>query len=131
MEQFFGNIKNREAHKDTRVDWYFLNDLFPRGIKAMDLDGAVEINGNLLILEHKQPGQEIPKGQQYLFETLTKTNRKIRVIVFWAKLDTDGRIEYVEQINYYRIGKPEDYKEKSQEGIRALVDIWVKRVNSI
>lgn len=46
-------------------------DCLPGRISFGDIDGIVEINGNLLLLEWKDH-QEISRGQRILFERLTR-----------------------------------------------------------
>ena len=54
---------------------------FPRKIAMTDVDGMVEIGGNFLMLEWKQPPGTLGRGQEIMFEKLTKAGMPFRVYV--------------------------------------------------
>lgn len=125
-----GNIKNQKAHSEIRVDWEFLNDCFPRGIRPTDLDGFVEECGCGLILEHKRPDQLIPTGQEKSFINICEKN-KIVVIVFWADLFENGDIKKLYDIKTFakRHGKIEIKKhDPTIDNLKFLVKKWVRFV---
>ncbi len=70
-----GKIYNRKAFdanpslrvcKEGRKKfiWDFLKPAFDWGIAPTDVDGIVERNGNYLLYECKESGNEIPKGRE-------------------------------------------------------------------
>jgi len=124
-----GNIKNQKAHSEIRVDWEFLNDCFPRNIRVTDLDGFIEINSRVLILEHKQKNQEIPYGQAMAFTKIIEKN-KIKVIVFWADLDNMGNIVKLYQTRIFdstdsNVSIKNDYWPNIQN-LKDKIKAWVK-----
>jgi len=56
----------------------------PRGISPMDVDAAVEIKNFFLISESKDPGKEIPVGQERTLRALMNTGL-FSVIRQWGK----------------------------------------------
>jgi hypothetical protein len=53
-------------------DWSDINETFPGAIRPTDIDGMVEINGDVLFIEQKSLGGCIPKGQVRAFTELSK-----------------------------------------------------------
>ena len=78
---------NCELHgcyiKKMTPDWGFLDSSFSGKIRIGDIDGIVEVNGKLLILEWKTEGVNLPLGQEIMFKRITP-GRKITVIVIWG-----------------------------------------------
>ena len=60
--------------KTQSPDWGFLDNAFSGRIKVGDIDGIVEANGHVLIIEWKGAGVPIPRGQEIMFEQITKKN---------------------------------------------------------
>lgn len=80
-----GNIRNTESFLNNLWAWDFLNDCFGKtSIKVSDLDGAVERNSHLLIIETKQPNVELNTGQRIMFENLQKTGL-VTIFVIWGE----------------------------------------------
>ena len=50
--------------------WDDLLDCFPRGIRPTDIDGMVEINGWVLILDQKEQGKTFEEGQRRAYNAL-------------------------------------------------------------
>ncbi len=69
---------NCETHgcylKIQTPDWGFLDNSFSGKIRVSDIDGIVEANGNLLILEWKGTGVPVTKGQEIMFNMATRKN---------------------------------------------------------
>lgn len=73
----------------------------------MDVDGVLERNGYILILETKPPGASIPLGQRITFKAFVKTG-KVTVWVAWADnkaetvevgaMDARGEVPFVEKM---------------------------------
>lgn len=79
------SIQNWWAYKANLWDWGFLDDcFFQTGIRVTDIDGCVERNGYLLLLETKAPGVPLKIGQKRLFEAFVR-NGIGTVIVIWGK----------------------------------------------
>ena len=72
-ETFYGSPP---AGYDGLFDWDFLKKAGCFGdtnIEPMDLDGIVERKGRFLVFETKNPGVEIPKGQEITLRALART----------------------------------------------------------
>jgi len=78
---------NCETHgcyiKKMTPNWGFLDSSFSGKITVGDIDGIVEANGKLLVLEWKTTGACIPSGQEIMFVKATNCG-KITVIVIWG-----------------------------------------------
>ena len=67
----------------------------PRRFGFTDVDGQVERNGCLLVVELKAPGAPLPAGQRIMYE---QASRRIgdayRPYVVWGAPDFSGSLEY-------------------------------------
>ncbi len=68
--------------KEHTPNWAMLDDAFSGRIAVGDIDGIVEANGRLLILEWKGTDVDtIPKGQEIMFKNATKLSPHVMVFV--------------------------------------------------
>ncbi|GJQ59764.1 MAG: hypothetical protein D8M57_13130 [Candidatus Scalindua sp. AMX11] len=65
--------------KEQTPDWGFTDSAFSGKIRIGDIDGAVEANGCLLLLEWKSVGAPLTKGQEIMYSRITKNSN---IIVF-------------------------------------------------
>lgn len=92
-------IRNSKLFMDSLWDWGILDGCFgDTRIKPTDLDGLVERNGNILILEGKSPGKPITKGQEIVFNQFLLINkivgyRVFTIIVIWGTPNEPERIQ--------------------------------------
>lgn len=56
----------------TLPSWDWMRGCFPRGIMPTDIDGMVEINGQILFIEQKRCGVSLSGGQSAAFKSLAK-----------------------------------------------------------
>lgn len=62
---FFRHVcQVRGCYIESLPNWDEYIECFPRGIRPTDVDGFVEINGQLLFLEEKQEGKGPDEGQR-------------------------------------------------------------------
>ena len=60
-----------------------------------DVDGQVERNGCLLVVELKMPGAPLPAGQRIMYEQATRRiGDAYRPYVVWGAPDFSGRLEF-------------------------------------
>lgn len=86
-----GNLRSREALINSAWDWHFLNECFGNtGIKVSDIDGCIERKGKALFIETKRPGEEISKGQGYMYTSLTKMVKGNAWMVIQGDYDSDS-----------------------------------------
>jgi len=85
--------------KKQTPDWGFLDSSFSGKIRVTDIDGAVEANGHLLIIEWKGVGAPVLAGQKIMFEKITKASRIMVFVVFG-----DAEETVPEHINIYSDG---------------------------
>lgn len=52
--------------------WDDLIECFPRGIRPTDVDGLVEINGHVLVMEEKAAGKSPDNGQRLALRSLSR-----------------------------------------------------------
>jgi hypothetical protein len=85
-----GNIRNRETVARQLWDWQRFNSCFSRGARPSDIDGVVEIDGKLLVLEGKpesDPGEWLNKrGQCGVLDW--HVAHGAAVLVLWGNPDT-------------------------------------------
>ena len=81
-------------------DWGFLDNSFSGKIRVSDIDGIVEANGKLLILEWKGSGVPITKGQEIMFKKCTERN-DIYVFV----INGSAKESFVDYIRIFANGK--------------------------
>ncbi len=93
-------------------------DCLPGKIALGDVDGLVEIQGNLLFLEFKEHGR-IPRGQQILFERLTRLCPATVLVV-----EADTETMDIFGVSYIFDGKIEPQVLMNQEGLKNLVRSW-------
>ena len=70
--------------KKMTPDWGFLDSAFSGKIRIGDIDGIVEVNGKLLILEWKTEDAPITTGQEIMFKHIATANKLITVLVIWG-----------------------------------------------
>jgi hypothetical protein len=86
--------------KEQTPDWGFTDNAFSGKIRVTDIDGAVEANGHLLLLEWKGRGASIPKGQSIMFEKITRINH---IVVF--VINGDAKYSSCSHLSIYENGK--------------------------
>ena len=80
-------IEDPKKYCDGLWNWDILEGCFGETkIKVTDIDGAIERNGELLLLETKKPGTQIKSGQQIMFRNLT--GKGITTMLVWGDKDT-------------------------------------------
>jgi len=115
---------NCETHgcyiKKMTPNWGFLDSSFSKRITVGDIDGIVEANGKLLILEWKTSGAEIPLGQQIMFEKVTPISGIVTVIVIWG----DPEETTVSGYQLFFNGKKQKKKEAGCDDIKEVCRRW-------
>ena len=57
---------------------------FPRGCTFGDVDGWLEIDGEILMLEWKRPGQSVPDPQLRALREITRKDPSVHAIIVWG-----------------------------------------------
>lgn len=119
-------INNPDLYMAGIWDWSILDGCFGEThIKPTDIDGLVERNECFLILETKQPGAQLPLGQERMFRALVKRAGAV-VIVVWGERNRPERLRVFSQ--KHPDGKEiEDTKDGAR--LRLYVSAWFKRAN--
>ncbi|MBR9682369.1 MAG: hypothetical protein GOV02_01720 [Candidatus Aenigmarchaeota archaeon] len=112
--------------KKQTPDWGFLDNSFSGKIKISDMDGMVEANGHLLILEWKREGVAISDGQRIMFEKIT-TNSRITVYVIFG----DPEYSIPKHIKIYKDGVIVNDKECAAENLKNYCTYWEKSVREL
>lgn len=89
------NLRSREKAQESLADWHPFNGCFPRpGIHCIDIDGACEVNGHILVLESKPYGYTWPHeyGQRGLLRTIACGGGAVFVIYTEDHIDWKSRI---------------------------------------
>jgi hypothetical protein len=117
-------INNPDQYMAGVWDWAILDGCFGETrIKPTDIDGCVERNGNLLILETKQPGAQIPKGQEITFQAFVRRAGAV-VMVIWGEQNKPEQLKVFSR--KYPNGKVID---ADGEKFRRLVKIWYEHAD--
>ena len=74
-------------NKKKRPKIELFADCFPGRINFSDVDGIVELNGHGLMVEWKEPGAPIPRGQSIMYTNLTR-NAPLTVFVVYGNAET-------------------------------------------
>ena len=93
-------------------------DSLPGKIAFSDVDGVVEINGNLLFMEWKSHG-DIPRGQRILFERLTRFASATVLIV-----EGDAETMQVETICHVHEGRFGEPSPANLASLKKLIADW-------
>lgn len=79
------NIRDPQKFLETQWDWTPFNSCFGgTAIRISDIDGFVERNGKVLIIETKMPNQIVPKGQCIAFNRFSRIPG-FTVLIVWGK----------------------------------------------
>lgn len=117
-ENRLGNIRNKQAFLDNTPDWSIFNGIFSnKKIRITDGDGMVERAGNLLILEVKSPGKEIPLGQAIMYSNLSKAGTAA-IIVLWGKDDIYTKMRV------YTAKKYREYDDIDNDFVIEVIQQW-------
>lgn len=81
------------CYKERLPDWGILDGCFPRGIRPSDVDGIVELNEHVLMLEWKPRFGSLTRGQLFMFQNMTRGSPKVQVLVIYGDKDTPAEIE--------------------------------------
>lgn len=105
--------------KTQTPDWGFLDSSFSNKIRVGDIDGIVEANGRLLILEWKSFIGDIPVGQRIMFEKITALSQ---IIVFVISGDPVESVP--EHISIYSNGSVVADEDCDKEKLRKYCTAW-------
>ncbi|HYW80505.1 MAG TPA: hypothetical protein VE890_13060 [Thermoguttaceae bacterium] len=106
------------AKKRPKIEQFA--DCLPGRIAFTDVDGLVEINGNLLLIEWKDH-QSVSTGQRILFERLTRFSPAVVLIV-----EGDAETMAVESIAIAYDGRIDPPAQADLDGLRKLIREWAQ-----
>lgn len=117
-------IRYPEFHERTKWDWACLRECWGgTRITPSDVDAIVERNGYYLVIETKQPQQQLPDGQRILLEALS-LNPSTLCLVVW------GWCPVVEEMAVIMRGKwIRQAKAASTDDLRKVCNWWWRRAN--
>ncbi len=81
------------CYKERLPDWGILSGCFPRDIAPSDVDGIVEMNDHALLLEWKPKDGLLTRGQQFLFQNVTRGSPKIQALVIYGDRNAPSEME--------------------------------------
>jgi len=117
------NLRSIETFMKNFWDWTFLNSCFwPTAIRVTDIDGFVERNDRFLFIETKQPGVDIPDGQQRVFDALIR--RGDAYMIIWGE---QGKPPY--RVFFKSPSTVSNDRNASEDDIQRIVKFWFKSVN--
>lgn len=101
----------------------FFDDCFPGRIGMGDIDGIVEINGHVLIMEWKSNDAPLPTGQRILFERLTRISSEITVVIVVGDSDTME----VKGMTVFSNGRPSPNEKIGTDALKERFKRWTTR----
>ena len=115
-------------NKNLRMDFKTFYRSLPGNISFTDIDGLVEINGNLLVIEWKSCEGELKTGQRRAFEAMTQHCRTIVILV----LGKAGESMVAERAKICVCGRFEkDWREVTTRDLQNLVRAWANWAKKI
>ena len=101
------------------------SECFPRQIAMTDVDAMVEMNNKFLMIEWKARGGSVSRGQEIMFERLTKDNDQFVVYVVEGCPKTMEVTQYIRYHNsmVQRFPCPNG---KGLDTLKANIRRWVK-----
>lgn len=118
-------IHSAQAFVAGLWDWACLDGCFGQTrIAVSDMDGYIERNGKLLMLETKQAGVTIPLGQKIAFQNLARTGIVTTFVVWGAS----GRPEQV-QAFYSERPLGSAVVTCDMDKLRRLVSTWYQEAS--
>lgn len=105
-------------------DWEIFDGCFDsksNKIKVSDVDGCVEINGNILWLEWKRKLSELSVGQKMLYCSFTSNSARQVVLVIVGPLDSP------ERYCVFSNGKQHEWHLCDREILRQRMKGWAER----
>jgi len=104
------------VHKRPKIELFA--DCLPGRIAFSDVDGIVEIGGNLLALEWKAH-RHVPRGQHLLFTRWTK-HGPVTVILIIG----DAQFMTVDEVAFVHRGVIEPWRDMDIETLRQIIRDW-------
>lgn len=99
---------------------------FKGKISMGDVDGIVEINGHILIMEWKSRPGTLPTGQRLLLSRITKISPLITAIIVVGDPE-EMRVESVSVCSGGRIHEPEPI---DLDGLKSRMKAWAVRAQT-
>ena len=100
-------------------------ECFPRRIGMSDVDAIVEVNNKFLMIEWKARGGSVTRGQEIMFERLTKDNDLFTVYVVEGCPETMEVTQYTRYHNNM-VQRFPCSKETGLGTLKANIKRWVK-----
>jgi hypothetical protein len=111
--------------KEQTPDWGFTDSAFSGRIRVGDIDGIVEANGCLLIMEWKGIGVPTPVGQKIMFEKATKKNHLTVFVINGDPVET-----IVDSVEMYFNGNSKKYLDVDNKFLWNACRRWEKHARS-
>ena len=112
--------KNGCFNEKKRLQLDVFGECFPDNIQMGDVDGIVEISGQVLLLEWKEH-EPISTGQRIMYQRMT-ASPACHVIVVIGNPET----MVVEKYTYFRDGAMAEWFPGNLEDLKGFIRSWVK-----
>lgn len=106
-------------NKKKRLNFAHFYDCLPGKISFMDIDGMTEINGNVLLLEAKEPDTELARAQRIAFQNITSGGLYTVFIIWGDTYNMD--IKKCQRVSNGVFGPINDC---DYEGLRSAIRAW-------
>lgn len=110
----------RGCYIEQLPSWDDLIEAFPRRIRPTDIDGLVEVNGHILVLEEKCAGKGPDEGQRQALKVLSELPRV--TVIFFRPL-ADG----LELLTY---PSPNGWQPITRDDFKAMLRRWAEHAEA-
>ena len=108
-------------NKLKRLKFEVFYDCFTGKINFSDVDAIVEINGQVLMMECKEPGLSLPVGQRIMYERMT-SNGNVTVFVVQGAPET----MIVKRYCHFWMGVPSKPRVATLDDLNIRIGRWVQ-----
>lgn len=126
MRKFEWDCEKRGCfNKKHRLDFSVFFDCLPRSISFTDVDGFVEVGGQILLMEWKDGNRTLGTGQRIAFERLTQGHPRSVVLV----VDGDASKMAVRGVQVVRDGKFSFWRDVDTAAVRGFIKKWASQAD--
>lgn len=118
-QYFRHDCSKKDCYYEQLPCWDDLIECFPRGIRPTDIDGMVEIQGNVLFLEEKRRGAGPDEGQR---RALRAVSRRQGITVAFFRPGKSSELEVL----IFNQDEPNGWQPFTREQFGHWLTYWAK-----
>lgn len=117
-DNFAHDCQNHGCYYSQLPSWDDLIDCFPPGVYPTDVDGMVELSGNILFMEEKGCGVSLKTGQRMALRSLSRLPN-VTVVIFRPRAEPDQV-----DVLIFDDGQPQGFQPRSREWFKSWLAEW-------